>query len=199
MVDRSKNGAARFNDQVALVVGGAQGIGRAIAMRLAREGAHVVISDIDYPKMQETVQQACNEHLNVRMQACDVRDSSQVSEMVSQVRAWHGRVDILMYVAGIAPATPFLDLDEKTWDDTIDINLRGAFLVAKAVAPLMIERKQGKLVFMASTNSWDGESQLAHYNASKAGLYLLAKTLAPSLGRTGSTPMQLAPDSSEHV
>jgi NAD(P)-dependent dehydrogenase (short-subunit alcohol dehydrogenase family) len=193
MIEHSNTGAARFHEQVALVVGGAQGIGRAIAMRLAREEAHVVISDIDCPKMQEAVQQASSEHLNVRTQCCDVRDSSQVSEMVRQVHSWYGRVDILMYVAGIAPAAPFMDLNEKTWDETMDVNLRGAFLVSKAVAPLMVERKRGKLVFMASTNSWDGESQLAHYNASKAGLYLLAKTLARELGPHGINSNAIGP------
>lgn len=192
-MDRNGNAAARFEGQVALVVGGAQGIGRAIALRLAREGAHVVISDIDDPKMQETVQLACSEHLNIRVLPCDVRDSAQISGMVQQVNGWFGRIDVLMYVAGIAPAAPFLELSEKTWDDTVDINLRGGFLVSKAVAPLMVERGKGKLVFMASTNSWDGESQLAHYNASKAGLYLLAKTLARELGPYGINSNAVGP------
>lgn len=193
MHDSGSNGTARFKDQVALVVGGAQGIGRAIATRLAREGAHVIISDLDCPKMEETIRTVRDENLSARMLHCDVRDSRQVSEMVRQVNDWFGQIDILMYVAGVAPAAPFLDLTEDTWDATMDVNLRGAFLVSKAVAAYMVERKQGKLVFMASTNSWDGEAQLGHYNASKAGLYLLAKTLARELGPHGINSNAVGP------
>jgi 3-oxoacyl-[acyl-carrier protein] reductase len=108
-----------------------------------------------------------------------------VEAAVKRTMDWHGRIDILMYIAGIAAAVPFVDLDVSTWDNTLDINLRGAFLTAKAVVPHMVARRHGKLVFMASTNSWDGEAQLAHYNASKSGVFLLAKTLARELGKFG--------------
>lgn len=187
------NGNARFKDYVALVVGGAQGIGKAIALRLAREGAQVVISDIDRPKMDQTLQEFSDEKLSACSIDCDVRDSDQVREMVKRAISWRNQVDILMYVAGIAPSVPFLEISEQTWDDTIDINLRGAFLVSRSLAPHMIERRQGKLVFMASTNCWDAEAQLAHYNTSKAGLYLLAKTLARELGPHGITSNAVGP------
>jgi NAD(P)-dependent dehydrogenase (short-subunit alcohol dehydrogenase family) len=175
----------RFADQVALVVGGAQGIGKAIAVRLGREGAHVFIGDVDRPMMEATVREMTAEGSDARMIECDVRDSAQVQGMTSEVVDAFGRIDVLMYVAGIAPAAPFLELKESTWDDTVDINLRGGFLTARAVAQHMVARKQGKLVFMASTNAWDAEAQLAHYNVSKAGIFLLAKTLARELGPYG--------------
>ncbi len=171
----------RFEDQVALVVGGAQGIGKAIAARLGREGAHVAIADVDRLMMEATE----TEISGSRAWFCDVRDGGQVKEMVREVIAWHGRIDVLMYIAGVAPVAPFLELSEKAWDDTLDVNLRGAFLVAQAVAAHMVERRSGRLVFMASTNAWDGEPLMAHYNASKAGVFLLAKTLARELGRFG--------------
>jgi NAD(P)-dependent dehydrogenase (short-subunit alcohol dehydrogenase family) len=98
-----------------------------------------------------------------------------------------------MYIAGIAPPVAFLDITEATWDDTLHINLRGGFLVSRAVAPHMVERRKGKMVFMASTNCWDAEAQLGHYNASKAGLYLLAKTLARELGRHGINSNAVGP------
>jgi NAD(P)-dependent dehydrogenase (short-subunit alcohol dehydrogenase family) len=113
--------------------------------------------------------------------------------MVKQVMDWYGRIDVLMYVAGIAPAVPFLDITEETWDNTLDINLRGAFLVSRAVTPHMVAQKGGKLVFMASTNCWDAEAQLGHYNVSKAGVYLLAKTLARELGPHGINSNALGP------
>jgi len=183
----------RFTDHVALVVGGAQGIGKAIAMRLGREGAHVVIADIDCPMMEATVREMCASGAEARSLPCDVRDSAQVQSMVQKALDWHRRIDVLMYVAGIAPAVPFLEISEQTWDDTVDINLRGAFLVSRAVAPHMVVRKRGKLVFMASTNSWDGEAGLGHYNASKAGVFLLAKTLARELGPYGINSNALGP------
>ncbi len=179
------NGVARFQDQVALVVGGAQGIGKAIATRLGREGASVVVADIDHAMMDATVSEMCAEGSQVRRVLCDVRDGEQVQAMVGQVLTWHGRIDVLMYIAGIAPPVPFAEISEATWDDTLDTNLRGGFLVSKAVTPHMVARRRGSLVFMASTNCWDAEASLGHYNASKAGLFLLAKTLARELGPYG--------------
>jgi NAD(P)-dependent dehydrogenase (short-subunit alcohol dehydrogenase family) len=98
-----------------------------------------------------------------------------------------------MYVAGVAKLVPFTESDEKHWDWTLDINLKGGFLVARAVAPHMICKRKGKMVFMASTNSWDAEAELAPYNASKAGLFLLAKTLARELGPFGINSNALGP------
>jgi NAD(P)-dependent dehydrogenase (short-subunit alcohol dehydrogenase family) len=187
------NWGARFTDQVALVVGGAQGIGKAISVWLGREGAHVVVADIDCPVMESTVQEMRAAGSDGRPIACDVRDSAQVQGMAKQVLDWYGRIDVLMYVAGIAPPAPFLEISEQTWDDTVDTNLRGAFLVSRAVAPHMVARRRGKLVFMASTNSWDAEPQMAHYNVSKSGVFLLAKTLARELGPYGINSNALGP------
>ncbi len=183
----------RFQNQIALVVGGAQGIGKAIALRLGREGASVIIADIDSAMMDHTTAEMRAEGSEVFSLFCDVLDSAQVKLMVDQVLNRHGRIDILMYVAGIAPSVPFLQMNEETWDNTMNVNLRGAFLVSRAVTPHMVARKRGKLVFMASTNSWDGETQLAHYNASKAGLFLLAKTLARELGPYGINSNAVGP------
>jgi len=193
MGDPRTNGIPRFKDQVALVVGGAHGIGKALGVRLGREGAHVAIADIDCPTLEATVREMCSAGLDARSLLCDVRDSGQVQAMVKQAVDWRGRIDVMMYVAGIAPAVPFLEITDETWDNTVDINLRGAFLVSKAVAPHMVARKRGKLVFMASTNCWDAEASLGHYNASKAGVFLLAKTLARELGPYGINSNALGP------
>jgi 3-oxoacyl-[acyl-carrier protein] reductase len=193
MTAGGSNGALRFESHVALVVGGAQGIGKAIARRLAFEGASVVIADIDVEMMEATAREICAEGRNARMVRCDVRESGQVQAMVEQTVQWYERIDVLMYVAGIAPAVPFLEISEATWDDTLDTNLRGGFLVSRAVAPHMVSRRGGKMVFMASTNCWDGEARLGHYNSSKAGLYLLAKTLARELGPYGINSNAVGP------
>jgi NAD(P)-dependent dehydrogenase (short-subunit alcohol dehydrogenase family) len=186
-------GATRFHDQVALVVGGAQGIGKAIARRLALEGADVVIGDIDRPATVATVAELVRENARVRAIYCDVRNRQRVERMVAQVVRWHRRIDILMYIAGVGKTVPFVRTDERHWDWTVDINLKGAFLVARAVVPHMMARRRGKLVFMASTNSWDAEAELAPYNVSKAGIFLLAKSLARELGPYGINSNAVGP------
>ena len=185
--------ADRFHGQCALIVGGAQGIGKGIAVRLAREGANVMIGDVDREMMTITEQEIAQEGGSVRTVACDVRRKRQVQRMVAQTALWQKRIDVLMYVAGVGTLVPFTETDEKHWDWTMDINLKGAFLTAREVAPHMIRRRRGKMVFMASTNSWDAEAELAPYNASKAGLFLLAKTLARELGHYGINSNAIGP------
>jgi NAD(P)-dependent dehydrogenase (short-subunit alcohol dehydrogenase family) len=183
----------RFRGQVALVVGGAQGIGKAIAVRLAREGAQVAIADVDRKMMARTAQEMAAEGASIQTLACDVRRASQINRTVAAVIHRNRRIDVLLYVAGVGKGVPFTETDEKLWDWTVDINLKGAFLVARAVAPHMIEQGHGKLVFMASTNSWDAEAELAPYNASKGGLFLLSKTLARELGHYGIQSNAIGP------
>jgi NAD(P)-dependent dehydrogenase (short-subunit alcohol dehydrogenase family) len=183
----------RFHDQVALIVGGAQGIGKAIGVRLAREGARLVIADIDGKMMKRTAAELAAEGCTVRTIACDVRRSRQVERMVARVIEWYKRVDILVYVAGVVLRLPFVKTGEKDWDNTLDINLKGAFLTSRAVVPYMIKRRRGKLVFMSSTNACDAEAQLAVYNVSKAGLFLLSKTLARELGHYGINSNAIGP------
>lgn len=175
----------RFDGQVCLIVGGAQGIGKSIATRLAREGAHLVIADIDRPKLAETKAEISAGGGKVRTIPTDVRRAAQVERLVRQVLAWHRRIDVLMYVSGIGKPVPFVETSEAFWDQTMEVNLKGAFLVSRLVAKQMIKQRGGKIVFMASTNSWDGEGLMAPYNASKAGLFLLGKTMARELGPHG--------------
>ena len=183
----------RFKDQVALIVGGAQGIGKGIATRLAREGASVVIADIDGPMMRQTAGQIRSAGGIAQTVKCDVRRQRQVDVVVRRILERHRQIDILMYVAGVGKGVPFLETDEKLWDWTMDINVKGAFLCARAVLPHMVRRRRGKLVFMASTNTWDAEAELAPYNASKAGIFLLAKTLAREFGPYGINSNALGP------
>ena len=183
----------RFVDQTAIVVGGARGIGKAIAVRLAREGASVLIADIDREQMTITAREIEALHGIVLTAQCDVRKKHQVEAAVEKaLRAW-SRIDVLIYVAGVSKGVPFIATTDRVWDWTIDINLKGAFWFARSVAKRMIRQRSGKLVFMASTNAWDAEAELAPYNASKAGLYLLAKTLARELGHYGICSNAVAP------
>jgi 3-oxoacyl-[acyl-carrier protein] reductase len=183
----------RFQEQVAVVVGGAQGIGRAIAVRLGLEGARLVIADIDRKMMARTEKEIRRAKAEVRTVYCDVRRRASVERMVARVMRWHARIDILMYVAGVGKGVPFLRTDETLWDWTLDTNLKGAFLTARIVVPHMVKQRGGKLIFMASTNAWDAEAELAPYNVSKAGIFLLAKTLAREFGRYGINSNALGP------
>jgi len=189
-LDRTES---RFQNQVALVVGGAQGIGKAIAARLAREGAAVVIADVDKEMMARTISEISKEGGKVRGAFCDVLKPRQVEKLVGKMIDRHKQIDVLMYIAGVGKGVAFIDTDEKLWDWTLDTNLKGAFLVTRAVVPHMIKQRRGKLVFMASTNAWDAEAELAPYNASKAGIFLLAKTLARELGHYGINSNALGP------
>lgn len=175
----------RFLNEVALVMGGARGIGRAISIRLACEGASVVIGDIDRAMMTRTASLIKRTGGKVRAVFCDVSERKQVEAMVTNVLGWYKRIDVVMHVAGIADSVPFLKANEDLWSRTLDINLKGAFLLARTVLPSMVKRRSGRLVFMGSTNCWDAEPELAHYNSSKAGVFLLAKTLAREFGPFG--------------
>ena len=175
----------RFRGQVALVVGGAQGIGKAIAFRLAREGAAVMIADVDRPMLLQTKEEFAKEHLAIQTYYCDVQRHRHVDKMMVKLIRRNSRIDVLMYVAGVAEPMPFVETDTGSWDRTLDVNLKGAFLTARATIPHMVRQKSGSLVFMASTNAWDAEAGLASYNASKAGIFLLAKTLAREFGHYG--------------
>lgn len=183
----------RFVDQVALVVGGAHGIGKAIAIRLAREGAMVVISDIDRKVLAQTAHEIFSNGGKVDTIKCDVRVETQVKRMVAGVIRKHRRIDVLMQIAGVAKAAPLLKTTTSHYDWTMDTNIKGSFLVARSVLPHMVKRRRGKLVFMASTNSWDAEAELAPYNISKAGVFLLAKTIAREFGRYGINSNALGP------
>ena len=183
----------RFTGQVALVVGGAHGIGKAIAVRLAREGALVIIGDMDRKVLAKTAEERVRGGGKVDTTLCDVRVESQVKRMVAGVIRKHGRIDVLMQIAGVAKAAPLLKTTTRHYDWTMDTNVKGSFLVARSVLPHMIKRRRGKLVFMASTNSWDAEAELAPYNISKAGVFLLAKTIAREFGRYGINSNALGP------
>lgn len=126
---------------------------------------------------------------SVEAVVCDVRRRQAVEEMVVRMMAVAGRIDVLIHSAGICKGVPFMETDEALWDATLDTNLKGAYLVSRALAPHMIRQGGGCLVFIASTNSYEGEALQAPYNASKGGLLLLTKTLARELGPHG-VPLQ---------
>ena len=159
--------------KVAVVTGGANGIGLAAARLLAVHGASVHIFDLERANPDEAAQQA-------GAKACLVDVSNR--ESLDAAFRKSGTPDILIANAGIALEADFCDLTREDWDRTLAVNLSGAFHSVQAAARLMKERRGGAIVLTASTNSYDGEGRLAAYNASKAGLLGLVHTAANELG-----------------
>ncbi len=188
----------RLNSKVAIVTGAARGIGRAIALRLGQEGARIVVVDLRQEQGRQTVQlieAAGSEAVFIHT---DVSKSEQVQAMVDAVvEQWH-TIDVLVNVAGICPFEGFLEMPEKLWDQVLDVNLKGYFLCSQEVARVMVEQGvKGRIVAVSSISSEFGGRSQAHYCASKAGVNLLVKSMAISLGRYGITCNAVLPGTVE--
>jgi 3-oxoacyl-[acyl-carrier protein] reductase len=181
--------------RVALVTGATKGIGRGIALELARQGARVAVTyRVDGPAVRETLDGLSGvgpgEHIAV---AGDVRYASQVRSMVAEVSARLGAVDILVNNAGLGYFKAAVDLTEDEWDATFETNLKGPFLCAQAVAPGMIARHWGRIINITSTGSIRVVRGMGVYSASKAGLAMLTCALAAEWGRDGITVNGVGP------
>ncbi|MHC2995597.1 MAG: 3-oxoacyl-ACP reductase FabG [Candidatus Atribacteria bacterium] len=185
-------------NKVAIVTGAGRGIGKAIAIVLAREGADVIVNDIDIKKAEEVV----NEIESLGRQALaiqvDVSDSKEVNRMVQLVLKKFKRLDILVNNAGIIRRGLIEDLAEDDWDRVMDVNLKGAFNCAKAVVGIMKKQRYGKIVNISSIAGKIGDIASAPcYGASKAGMACLAKSLARELAPYGINVNVVAPHAIE--
>ncbi len=184
-----------FKGQVAIVTGGAAGIGLSTAESFARAGAHTVIADIDEERGNAEARRLADEGCSALYSKSDVRDSSQVKAMVTEVMARYGRVDIMVNNAGgWFGGSTLLETSEEEWDEIIKLNLNSVFLCCKAIVPHMMEQKMGRIV---SVSSLAGRSAVqpspVHYAAAKAGILGLTKNLALELGPHGITVNAVAP------
>ncbi len=180
--------------KVAAVTGGGSGIGEAIACRLAKAGARVSLLDINQQAMDaaadKIAQRTGSEPLTCRV---DVRCSKQVNEAMDTTVAQMGGLDILVTAAGIAGDTPFLEIDEETWDRVIDINLKGTYLPAQAAAQHMIKAQRGgRIITIASINSFWANREFS-YCASKGGVVMITRSMAVELGPFGITANAICP------
>ena len=184
----------RLADKVAVVTGAQQGIGRAIALAFAREGAKVVVNYLDDEaaagKLVGEIAKSGGEALAV---AGDVTKESDVCRLIAAARTWGG-VDILVNNAGIFPRVNFLEMTEADWDQVLNVNLKGCFLAAKLAAKAMTERGQGgAIVNIASAAAFSGPPLGVHYAASKAGILGLTRAAAMALAPHGIRVNAIAP------
>lgn len=183
----------RFQDRVAVVTGGAQGIGRAIAERLAREGAAVVIGDIKVDAGEATAADIRAAGGRASFVATDITQAEQATALAQHCLQHFGRIDVLVNNAGITRDGLFMMMPEADWDLVLLVNLKGAFLVTKAVVRAMMKQRYGRIVNISSVAGLAGNAGQANYAASKAGLVGFTKALAKELGPRGITVNAVAP------
>ncbi|MBD3331815.1 3-oxoacyl-[acyl-carrier-protein] reductase [candidate division GN15 bacterium] len=179
-----------LSSKTAMVTGSARGIGRAIAEKMASLGATVVISDLDQAACDEVAGQIGGGAIGI---ACNVTDEAQVIKLLDTAKERLGSVDIVVNNAGITRDTLMIRMDEKDWNLVLDINLKGAFLVTKAAAKIMMKQRSGKIVNISSVVGLTGNAGQANYSASKAGLIGLTMTAAKELAARGVTVNAVAP------
>jgi 3-oxoacyl-[acyl-carrier protein] reductase len=183
----------RVDTKNAIVTGAARGIGRAIALKLASEGANVVIVDVNLEQANETAKEI--EKLGRKSMAMkvDVTNYNDVEKLMEKVAAEWGSVDILVNNAGITRDNLILRMTPEDFDLVININLKGVFNGIKAIFPIMMKQRSGKIINMASVIGQMGNVSQANYAASKAGVIALTKTAAKELAKRGVCVNAIAP------
>jgi 3-oxoacyl-[acyl-carrier protein] reductase len=172
-----------LNERVAVVTGAGRGIGQAIAEALAANGARVAALDLEAPQ-----------HAGMLGVACDVTDAGTVEAAFGRVEAELGVVSVLVLNAGIFPIVPFEETTRELWDQTMAVNLTGAFLCAKRALPGMREQRYGRIVALGSSaGKTGGAKAIAAYAASKAGVMAMTKSIANEYASMGITANALAP------
>ena len=186
----------KLDNKTAIVTGARRGIGRAIALALAKEGANVVVSDISQEDCQTVVTEIEGLGRKGLALKCNVTSRAEVEDIVRRAVAEFGKVDILVNNAGIISFKPFLELTEEDWDNTLNVNLKGQFLCAQAAAKEMAKNKWGRIINIASISSGGcgiAFPLIAHYTASKGGVMALTEALALELTPQGINVNAICP------
>jgi 3-oxoacyl-[acyl-carrier protein] reductase len=183
----------KLEGQAALVTGAARGIGKTIALALAREGADVAIADLDAGGATTTAREIEKLGRRAFPIACDVGSHAQVQEAVAAVVDRLGGMDILVNDAGVAKAEPFLEITKENWENHLRTHLFGAFYCSQAAAREMAKRRYGRIVTIASVAGFMGPLDLAPYGAAKAGMLGLTRAMALDLADYGITANAVAP------
>ncbi|HUC97180.1 MAG TPA: SDR family NAD(P)-dependent oxidoreductase [Candidatus Polarisedimenticolaceae bacterium] len=184
---------ASLENKVAMITGSGGGIGGAIALRYAREGAKLALADI----VAETAKSRASQ-INIMGSdafdiAADVTSKDTVQQMVRTTLERWGRIDILVNVAGGADRKPVLEMTDADWDDIVDMNLKSVFLCCQAVLPTMLKQKYGKIVSISSIYGFTGNATRSSYAAAKAGVAVFTKSLALEVAKDGINVNAIAP------
>lgn len=183
-----------LKDKVAVVTGGTRGIGRAIVLKLADEGANIVINYRNSDKEAEELKAILEEKgVKVLTVKCDISNFEDSKKIIDKCKEEFGKIDILVNNAGITKDTLIMRMKEDDFDSVIDVNLKGTFNCAKHASAIMLKQKFGKIINMTSVVGITGNAGQSNYAASKAGVIGLTKSLARELGSRGITVNAVAP------
>jgi meso-butanediol dehydrogenase / (S,S)-butanediol dehydrogenase / diacetyl reductase len=182
-----------LQEQVAIVTGAASGIGRAIALRLSREGAAVVAADLDGKAAEGLVREIVNQGMRGLGIEADIAVEKDVEGMIRETLRNFGQVDILVNNAGIGTTGLIIDHTVDDWEKSMSVNLKGTFLCSRAAAKEMIPRKKGRIVNISSIGGKEGEEFIGGYCASKFGVIGLTQVMAKELGRHRITVNAVCP------
>jgi 3-oxoacyl-[acyl-carrier protein] reductase len=183
----------RLKGKTALVTGGARGIGRAIALACAQEGADIVIWDVNEQEAAKTCAEITSLGRQAFSQQVDVTNFTSVEEGVNKILDKFSRIDILVNNAGITKDGLLLRMGEAEWDAVLNVNLKGTFNCIKAVSKVMVKQRSGKIISIASIIGLIGNAGQANYSASKAGVIALTKTAAKELAARNINVNAVAP------
>jgi 2-hydroxycyclohexanecarboxyl-CoA dehydrogenase len=179
--------------KVAVVTGAGSGIGRGIAVRLARDAAAIGVWDLNGDAAAETAKMITDAGGKAIAVAADCADQAAIKDAAAKTRAAFGPITILVNNAGIAPFIPYLEIPEEVWDRVIRINLKGPHLCCREVIPDMLAARWGRIINITSSSTQSGSVNHAHYVASKGGLLGLTKALALEFAPTGITVNMVPP------
>ncbi len=171
----------QIKDSVVLITGAAARVGRVIALDLAARGAHIVFSYRSSKDWKETQSEIETHGVQALAVQADVRDAAQVKTLVTAAMDKFGRIDVLINNASVWLKSPFLEITEADWDLAMDVNLKGSFLCAQAIAPIMLQQERGVIINITDISAYQVWANYAHHAASKAGLVSLTKSLAVEL------------------
>ncbi len=180
--------------KTALITGAARGIGKALALKFAAEGANIAFTDLKIDELaEETKNEIASYGVKVEAYASDASDFAQTQEVVANVVKDFGRIDVLVNNAGITKDGLMMRMSEQQWDMVIKVNLKSAFNFINAVLPVMLRQRSGSIINMASVVGVHGNAGQANYAASKAGLIALSKSIAQEVGSRNIRANAIAP------
>ena len=194
----------KLEGKVALITGGARGIGKKIAQRFISEGASIAVCDVNPDEAQSTAAELSSDGCDVRAYMMNVADEANVAEAVKKVMDDFGRIDILVNNAGITRDNLMLRMKQEDWNAVLSVNLTGTFNVSKSVVRFMVKARSGRIVNIASVVGVMGNAGQVNYSASKAGVIGLTKTMAKEFASRSITVNAIAPgyiqtEMTEHI